>query len=72
MIMVAAYALFMIASLIVGTVFFIVNVKKFYQSLQKGEENLSFAEWMRVIFRNPGVWMFLAMVALLFVSSLLT
>ena len=71
MIMVAAYALFMIASLIVGTVFFIVNVKKFYQSLQKGEENLSFGEWMRVIFRNPGVWMFLAMVALLFVSSLL-
>jgi membrane protease YdiL (CAAX protease family) len=72
MLMVAAYALFMIASLVIGTIFFIVNVKKFYRSLQKGEEHLTFEKWMRVIFRNPGVWMFLATIVLLFVSGLLT
>ena len=72
LLMVAAYSLFTIASLIIGIIFFIANIKKFCRSLKKGEERLTFGEWMNVIFLNPGVWMFLAMIALLFLSSLLT
>ena len=71
MLMVAAYGAFTIVSLIVGAVFLFVNIVRFCRSLKKGEERLTFGEWLRVIFLNPGVWTFIAVVALLFVSSLL-
>ncbi len=71
LLMVAAYSIFTIVALIVGVIFLIANIKRFCRSLQKGEERLTFGEWMNVLFLNPGVWVFIAMIAILFVSSLL-
>ena len=70
-VMMMAYSLFTIVSLIVGVIFFIANIGKFCRSLKKGEHSLTLDKWMNVIFFNPGVWVFLVMIALLFVSSLL-
>ncbi len=70
-VMMIAYSLFILVSLIVGVIFFIVNIRRFCRSLQKGEQTLTFDEWMKVIFVNPGVWVFIAMIAFLFISSLL-
>lgn len=69
-VMLIAYSLFTILSLIVGVVFFIVNAMRFYRSLGQGEQKLSFDQWMSVLIKNPGMWVFLVMVALLVISNL--
>ncbi len=71
MAMVLGYSLFTIASLIIGVIFLIIKVKSFCRSLQKGEYSLTFGQWMNVIFVNPGVWMFIIAIAVLFITSLL-
>ncbi len=71
MLMVAAYSLFILASLVAGIVFFAINAARFFRSVKKGEETLTLGEWLKVILVNPGVWVFVIIVALLFVSSLL-
>ena len=70
-VMLVSYSVFIILSLVVGAVFLIANIRRFCRSLQKGEYTLSFDKWMNALFLNPGVWAFLAWMALLFVSSLL-
>ena len=70
-IMVLAYNALMILSVVIGSVFLLVNLKRFYRSLKKGEYTLTFDQWMNAIFLNPGVWAFLLWMALVFVSSLL-
>lgn len=70
-VMVAAYAIFTVVALIVGVIFLIVNIGRFCRSLKKGEETLTLGEWIKVIFLNPGVWVFIVMIAILFISSLL-
>ncbi len=70
MLMVAAYSIFTIVSLIVGTIFLLVNIVRFCRSLKKGEEKLTFGQWLKVIFLNPGVWIFIVMIAFLFITSL--
>ena len=69
-IMVLAYNALMILSVVIGSVFLLVNLKRFYRSLKKGEYTLTFDQWMNAIFLNPGVWAFLLWMALVFVSSL--
>lgn len=69
-VMLMAYSVFTLLSLIIGTVFLFANLKRFNRSLQKGEYTLGFDKWMNALVLNPGMWVFLAMVALLFVSSL--
>ena len=71
MVMLLAYNVFMILSIVVGAIFLIANIRRFCRSLQKGEYTLSFDKWMNALFINPGTWAFIAWTALLFVSSLL-
>jgi hypothetical protein len=71
MVMLVAYAAFVILSLVIGIIFFICNVKRFSRSLKKGEYTLSFDQWMNSPVLNPGMWVFLALIALLFVANLL-
>ncbi len=69
-IMLMAYTVFTLLSLVVGTIFLLANLRRFSRSLQKGEYTLSFDKWMNALVFNPGMWVFLAIVALLFLSSL--
>ena len=71
MIMLLAYSAFVILALVIGTIFFICNVRRFKRSLQKGEYTLSFDKWMNALVINPGMWVFLAIVALMFVANIL-
>ena len=71
MAMILAYSLFTMVSLVVGVIFFIVKIRSFCRSLQKGEYSLTLDQWMNVIFLNPGVWVFIVTIAILFASSLL-
>ena len=71
MIMVLAYNAFTILAFVVGAVFLLVSIRRFWRSLQKGEYTLTFDQWMKAIFINPGVWVFLLWMALVFISSLL-
>ena len=66
-----AYAVFVIISFIVGAIFLIANFGRFRRSLQKGEYSLTFDQWMNALVFNPGMWAFLAWMALMFLSSLL-
>ncbi len=70
-VMVMAYSLFVILSLIIGFIFLIVNIARFCRSLKKGEYTLSFDKWMNTLLLNPGMWVFLFTIGILFVSSLL-
>lgn len=70
--MLAAYSIFVVVSLVVGLIFFLVNIKRFRRSLMPGEYTLDFDDWMRVLFINPGMWLFVGTVVLLVVTSLLT
>ena len=70
-IMVLAYNIFTILAFVVGAIFLLVSIRRFWRSLQKGEHTLTFDQWMNAIFLNPGVWAFLLWMALVFVSSLL-
>ena len=70
MIMVLAYNALMILSVVIGSVFLLVNLKRFYRSLKKGEYTLTFDQWMNALLINPGVWAFVAWMALVFISSL--
>lgn len=70
-VMVMAYDLFVILSLIIGFVFLILNIARFCRSLKKGEYTLSFDKWMNTLLLNPGMWVFLFTIGILFVSSLL-
>ena len=70
MIMVLAYNALMILSVVIGSVFLLVNLKRFYRSLKKGEYTLTFDQWMNALLMNPGVWAFVAWMALVFISSL--
>ena len=69
-IMVLAYNALMILSVVIGSVFLLVNLKRFYRSLKKGEYTLTFDQWMNALLINPGVWAFVAWMALVFISSL--
>ena len=69
-VMLLAYSVFTVLSLIVGTVFLLANLGRFRRSLKKGEYTLSFDKWMNALVFNPGMWVFVAMIALLFLSSL--
>ena len=70
-IMVLAYNIFTILAFVVGAIFLLVSIRRFWRSLQKGDYTLTFDQWMNAIFLNPGVWAFLLWMALVFVSSLL-
>ena len=70
-IMVLAYNAFTILAFVVGAIFLLVSIRRFWRSLQKGEYTLTFDQWMKAIFINPGVWVFLLWMALVFISSLL-
>ena len=70
-IMVLAYNIFTILAFVVGAIFLLVSIRRFWRSLQKGEYTLTFDQWMNAIFLNPGVWAFLLWMALVFISSLL-
>lgn len=71
-IMVLTYGAFIVLTLVVGTIFYLFNAKRFHRSLQKGEHTLRFDDWMNAIFVNPGMWIFLAMIAFLIVFSFIT
>lgn len=71
MLMVTAYSLFTIGSLIIGAIFFIVNIISFCRSLRKGDQSLTFGQWLNVLIFNPGVLVFALVIAVLFISSLL-
>ena len=70
-VMTLAYGLFVILSFVVGAIFLIANIRRFCCSLQKGEYSLTFDQWMNALVFNPGMWAFLAWMALMFLSSLL-
>lgn len=70
MVMSLAYSIFIILSLVVGIIFLIANLRRFNRSLQKGEYTLSFDKWMNALVINPGMWVFLALIALLLITSL--
>lgn len=70
-IMVLAYNLFTILAFVVGAIFLLASIRRVRRSLQKGEYTLTFDQWMNAIFINPGVWVFLVLMALTFLSSLL-
>lgn len=70
-VMLAAYSVFILLSLVVGAVFLIANIRRFWRSLQKGEYTLSFDKWMNALVFNPGVWVYVAWTAMIFISSLL-
>ena len=72
MTMILMYGAFVILALIIGTVFFVCNVRRFKRSLQKGEYTLSFDKWMNAIVINPGTWVFLVVVILMVVANLFT
>lgn len=69
-IMLAAYSVFVLLSIVVGTIFLLVNLGRFRRSLKKGEYTLTFDQWMNALVLNPGMWVFVAMIALLFITSL--
>lgn len=69
-VMLMAYSAFVMISLLVGIIFYLVNARRFHQSLKKGEYTLRFDKWMNVLVFNPGVWLFVAMIALSVVVSL--
>lgn len=71
-VMLASYSLFTVVALVIGVVFLLVNVRSFARSLKKGDYTLTFDQWMNVITLNPGVWMFVLMILLLFLSSFLS
>ena len=71
MIMLLAYEAFIMLSLVVGAIFLLVNLGRFCRSLQKGECSLTFDQWMNALVINPGMWMFLAWMAIVFISNLL-
>ena len=71
-VMLMAYSVFTVLALIVGVIFLFANLRRFNASLQKGEYTLTFDNWMNALIFNPGTWVFLALIALLFISSLLT
>lgn len=70
--MLMAYSAFIILSLVGGVIFYLFNIKRFHRSLQKGEYTLRFDSWMNVLVINPGMWAFLAMVALMVAVSFLS
>ena len=70
-VMLTAYSVFTVLSLVVGAIFLIANIRRFCRSLRKGEYALSFDKWMTALFFNPGVWVYIAWTVLMFVSSLL-
>ena len=70
-IMLLAYSLFVVLSLIIGVIFFLVNIKRFSRSLQKGEAVLTLDKWMNVLTLNPGMWVLAIIVAAMVVSNLL-
>ena len=69
-IMLIAYSAFTILSLIVGIIFYLANAGRFHRSLKKGEYTLRFDQWMNALVLNPGMWVFLIMIAILIISSL--
>lgn len=69
--MLTAYSLFTIFSLIIGTIFYLVNMRRFHRSLEEGEQTLTFDKWMNVLLINPGMWLFFGMIALVVVVNLL-
>lgn len=69
-IMLMAYTVFTLLSIVVGIIFLFANLTRFVRSLQKREYTLSFDKWMNALVFNPGMWVFLATVALLFITSL--
>ena len=69
-VMLMAYMVFTVLSLVIGTIFLLANLGRFRRSLKKGEYTLSFDKWMNALVFNPGMWVFLGIVALLFISSL--
>lgn len=69
-VMLMAYMVFTVISLVIGTIFLLANLGRFRRSLKKGEYTLSFDKWMNALVFNPGMWAFLGIVALLFISSL--
>ena len=71
-VMLLGYSLFTIFSLIAGVIFFLVNIKRFYRSLQKGEAVLTLDKWMNVLTLNPGMWALAIVVATMVISNLLT
>ena len=71
MVMLLAYNVFMILSVVVGSIFLIANIRRFCRSLQKGEYTLSFDKWMNALVLNPGMWVFIAWTAIVFISNLL-
>ena len=69
-VMVLSYEAFIIVALVAGSIFLIANLGRFKRSLQKGEYSLTFDQWMNALVLNPGVWVFLIWVAILFLSSI--
>lgn len=69
-VMLIAYSAFTVLSLIVGTIFYLVNARRFHRSLEQGEYSLRFDTWMNVLVVNPGMWLFVGMVALSVLSAL--
>ena len=69
--MLLAYGVFVIIASVIGAIFLIANIGRFRSSLQKGECSLTFDQWMNALVFNPGMWAFLAWMALMFLSSLL-
>ena len=71
MVMLLAYNVFTILAIVVGSIFLIVNIGRFCRSLRKGEYTLTFDKWMNALVLNPGMWAFLAWIAIVFISNLL-
>lgn len=70
-VMLLAYSLFTVLSLVVGIIFFLANIKRFHHSLQKGEAVLTLDKWMNAVTLNPGVWVLAIIVVAMVVSNLL-
>lgn len=65
-IMLLAYAMFCVFAIVGAIVFLGVAGRRFRGSLQQGECTLTFGQWLRALIINPGVWVFLFVVLLLF------
>ena len=64
--MLLAYLLFYVSSIIISVIFVGISGRHFNGSLQTGECSLSFWQWLRAVILNPGIWIFLFVVLLLF------
>lgn len=66
-IMLLAYSMFCVFAIVVSVIFLGVAGRRFRTSLQEGECTLTFGQWLRALIFNPGIWVFLFVIFLLFI-----